>query len=1220
MTVERIGLNSRCFFRDSKTLIIRLEQGATILPGDTITIPAGRVPLAGNNAYLGRRVVNLRDISGTVSQNMNPTGPVIQIIGTHYTSTGNFIQFDGSASYGGAGRPFIGGYRWSLQGPTNNLNLLLAAYISTQNGPILSISSEFLLATQTYTISLTLTNWVGLTSTDSITFYVDRQIREQIFSNVSSKIYTHADNFLSFRVYSQNPQLCNGNPNISPLCAQGPNSFAWRRTSGAVIASRVDTTTLATSLTNTFTTPPFTLVGGRNYSISVTSISNSNPTTAFLVDPLLQNGPKGVGRDRFDVIVALDPLIAVISGGNARTQSYTQTLQLYGGDSYDPNGTPSNSITYRWSCVKIGNSTLPYGGCYANDYFALPQYQTAYVELSQFVLEPGVYTFYLDVAKNDSFGNPITASRTSANVTLYWGQSPSANIDVYDTDANTKNYYRPIPSHRLVLSGTSRPSNNAYVSNYTWVLVEGDFTLETSTGYNVNEADLIIPSGTLTPGATYTFGLYVLDSNSNSTFGGTGYAQITFTTDDAPHGGNCSITPTSGNQYTEFNISCTNFQDNLADYPLFYRFFIPSPDGSNIFPLSSGFVPSGVLTSLFPTSYSGPIQVYYEVTDRLGATDPFPYSVGVINVTFDPNAQPIFASESSADILQTVYNNNIPVVNSGRVENIAQLVYSILADLNIDNNSNNSVVNATYENPLGDGVDVTTEEALRLNLLRTAQTRLALEDSQIAGLQLLNIVNQVVGGDNVQTRTVVAKRLAAETAQAARNKRFTLEEAQNLGIASTTYNTTLQYYASQFLIDIIGSGRATSFNNVQLAVNTLSNLLQFSQAYFTTGSDGAAAVSSNIVTAINLILAQQSSNAVQNAPDLIWVSNNIVLAVRRNSLTCLPLDFTYGRVAVRFPQQLTSLLNTNSVTSAFAIVGYNPYSWKAYYPTGSDPGYPIGPAFSTNVAPEYGLSSRNLAAAPDTNNGQIPFNSPGSEAILGTAFVKAQLYDSATGAPIIYNSLSNPVVYLIPSNPNGVGNRTPQDIIGTYGEQCQSWNSSINDWYTGQCYATVNNTNGDTICECYEVTGAIYTTALPSSVVPAGPIITGAVPLGAFSSSSSSDFNRWWFLVLAAIILCCALCVLMLIALFTAIGKDRVEEGEEDYEIVETTTTVAVPEKEITPTGSPRPRMIEVPMDDDLESIALLRPVAQNGIIQYTESEVTEESSVEEPLTDEEED
>eukprot|EP01088_Endostelium_zonatum_P016141 TRINITY_DN423_c0_g2_i1.p1 TRINITY_DN423_c0_g2~~TRINITY_DN423_c0_g2_i1.p1 ORF type:complete len:839 (+),score=125.03 TRINITY_DN423_c0_g2_i1:41-2557(+) len=679
-TVLKIGLDARCFFQDLRTLIIRLQANATILPGDTITIPSQSIPFTGPNAALGKRALNLRPVSGQVSQNGAPSPPVVQIIGSTFISPSNFITLDGSTSYGAAGRPFVNGYTWTLRNP-NALSVNLANYVATQNGPVLQVPNSLLLATQTYIISLTVTNWVGLTSTGEITIFVGREIREEIYSNISSTVYTHADNPLSLRAFSTSPTLCTGNPNISPLCSNGPRSFAWRRTNGTVWEN-VGTVTLGTSLSNTLTIPQNTLVGGTNYTVTVTSISNASPQTAFLADPLLSGGPKGVGRNSYNLVVSTDSLIAVISGGDIRNQSYMQSLQLNGNDSLDPNNTPG-TLNYRWSCTKIGSGTnVPNGRCYANDYFALPQYQVAYVELPQFALEPGRYVFYLDVFKNDSFGVPLPTSRAQVIINLYWRATPSSSIDVFDTEAGTRNYPRPIANHRLVLSGSSRPSTNAYVTNYTWLLVAGDFALDNS--FNINDSSLILPAGTLTPGASYTFGLIVDDSNTNLTDENAdrGYSEISFITDDSPHGGSCSISPNSGSQYTEFYINCINFSDQLRDYPLFYNYFISTPDGSTTFPLSTGYIPSGALASLFPTSYSGPIEVFYQVTDRLGATDPFLYSAGTINVVFDQNAQPIFDYETNADIVNTVYQTSLDVFNSGRVENIAQLIYSLLTRLN----------------------------------------------------------------------------------------------------------------------------------------------------------------------------------------------------------------------------------------------------------------------------------------------------------------------------------------------------------------------------------------------------------------------------------------------------------------------------------------------------------------------------------------------------------
>jgi hypothetical protein len=156
-----------------------------------------------------------------------------------------------------------------------------------------------------------------------------------------------------------------------------------------------------------------------------------------------------------------------------------------------------------------------------------------------------------------------------------------------------------------------------------WRLMDGDINLAAVVP-SVTTPFLTIPANTLTPGAKYRIRLQARYGNdaSNSVFASAiGWAEVAFNVANAPWGGTCSITPTSGlADTTLFRIKCEGYEVNPLQFPLFFHYSILTSDNFDYF-LSSHYVPSNEQLSFLPTSgYSlcaSPIKYILTILQKL---------------------------------------------------------------------------------------------------------------------------------------------------------------------------------------------------------------------------------------------------------------------------------------------------------------------------------------------------------------------------------------------------------------------------------------------------------------------------------------------------------------------------------------------------------------------------------------------------------------------------
>jgi hypothetical protein len=161
-----LGAEPLCHWRNSRTLIARFGQAASLAIGDQLSLKPNLILAAGSSKPQNEPDLLELVVVGPDS----PAAPVAVIEGTSAVGWCDVLTLDASASYGSGGRDFVGGYVWALVPPEDNSTDIVEgveSYLAEQRDVVVSLDgpSLNLNTSRTYIFSLTLTNWLGLSST-----------------------------------------------------------------------------------------------------------------------------------------------------------------------------------------------------------------------------------------------------------------------------------------------------------------------------------------------------------------------------------------------------------------------------------------------------------------------------------------------------------------------------------------------------------------------------------------------------------------------------------------------------------------------------------------------------------------------------------------------------------------------------------------------------------------------------------------------------------------------------------------------------------------------------------------------------------------------------------------------------------------------------------------------------------------------------------------------
>uniref|UniRef100_A0A3B5AAD0 Polycystic kidney disease 1b n=1 Tax=Stegastes partitus TaxID=144197 RepID=A0A3B5AAD0_9TELE len=227
--------------------------------------------------------------------------------------------------------------------------------------------------------------------------------------------------------------------------------------------------------------------------------------------------------------VVHSPLVAVIKGGSHRLWPSFSDLVLDGSECHDPDVEPGgeDTLQYHWAWMTANSTESPFvkqpTGTISNRMTVLST-----------LLHPGtVYIFTLTVHKK---------GRSPASVTV--SEAPVLPLTVECVSCSVRS---PAPhisyNTPVVLAGQCEQCDDQ--AQYKWSAEDhSGLTLDldeltTSTGRH--SPNLVVRSGVLQPGRSYTFALDVSQPGS----GQSGSAILTIQPNNPPHGGQCDLSPES---------------------------------------------------------------------------------------------------------------------------------------------------------------------------------------------------------------------------------------------------------------------------------------------------------------------------------------------------------------------------------------------------------------------------------------------------------------------------------------------------------------------------------------------------------------------------------------------------------------------------------------------------------------------------------------------------
>jgi hypothetical protein len=471
----------------------------------------------------------------------------------------NTVNLNGASSSDPDGT--ISVYNWSqVSGPSQS-SISSAANSSTDvNGLIQGV----------YVFSLKVTDNNGATSTDAISITVNPAANISPVANAgSSKSITlptnsttldgslsaDPDGTISSYSWAQisgpgSSTITNGNTSLVTVSALVAGQYTFELTvtdnSGATAKSRVKITVSNSGIQppvanagadQTITLPvnSATINGGGSSAssgsiVSYVWVEKSGPSTitlsnaaqntvsnlqagkyVFSLTVTDQNGATGKDSVQITVLAAVNQAPVANAGAGSNITLPTNSVNLDGSKSFDPDGTIS---TYNWTRIAGPNTPASTGG------------NTALLNLSGLVA--GTYTYQLTVTDNSGAS---ASSRVKVIVTNAANKAPIANAG--------QNQQITAPASSVSLNGSASSDPDGTITAYSWATISGPGSV------TINNSNTATPSvAGLTPGG-YIFELTVTDNN-----GATAKDQIAVTVLPQPLQTNQAPVANAGNNQT----------------------------------------------------------------------------------------------------------------------------------------------------------------------------------------------------------------------------------------------------------------------------------------------------------------------------------------------------------------------------------------------------------------------------------------------------------------------------------------------------------------------------------------------------------------------------------------------------------------------------------------------------------------------------------------------
>jgi hypothetical protein len=542
-TVELFGEEPTCSWISVKTLRVSLGSEYTVVAGSTLTSLQGVIfSLNGFSTPLG-------SMSVTVQAPAEPPVPFHVVQGAPHTVIGSCdgVTLDFLASTGGAGKAMTAA--WAIVPSTYLTKLSSPEYgviqtlLDAQTESPLMIPAAALPGSRSYQLELTLTNWVGGTSTSLITVEKSALDIPRVLTSDTSDRITVATSDFQASVQVQ-PSSCTTADDFT---------YVWEQLTGPSI-------NIPSKSGEMLFIPRNTLQPGQIYSFRA--------KISLIFDPERKNTADVVVR-----VLSSDLKAFIADGDRLFSLSSGKPLVLNATEAYDPDADEmgDSALGVVWSCtVGDGGPT-----CFDEDTLVSYVYRsrssskktlTVPAEaLSSFATSGSTLVYKLALVKK------ARRAETEVRIQVTEDRVPAATITMA---AGTGK----VPGDKVLRLLGEAKLQGAMFFSYEWSVLSNNLDLTDSSLLLTTRTskDLVLKAGVMQPGAQYEFGLLVFADNT----GKPGKAYRTVVVNKAPTSGKCVATPPTGVAYnTSFTLQCSGFEDE--DLPLRYEYKV-NRNGANI--------------------------------------------------------------------------------------------------------------------------------------------------------------------------------------------------------------------------------------------------------------------------------------------------------------------------------------------------------------------------------------------------------------------------------------------------------------------------------------------------------------------------------------------------------------------------------------------------------------------------------------------------------------
>jgi len=503
-----------------------LDSDATILPGFSLSFKSGTIATVQDSSSCFTS-----PLSFVVKQPAQPLQVISHLLSSSQSlGACDSLHLDATLSAGSGGRKFW--FDWFLvpshQNPNAHLVNELLASFNNRTGAIF-LDSSYIIPGQTYEFAVQVSNFLGSSSSASITIHKYNAPRPLVTIDGTSPLIVYRGDAVDLRASASLPILsCDYVTFSGPFL--GTLEYFWSETTGFLGG------TLPPSNDPSHLLIPSDLLQPQH-------MYTFNVMVAMSHDLSVNNSAQ------FSVLVQAQSLVSLIAGGN-RTVSLSDTLVLDASSSYDPDNEPG-TLLYSWMCTTLDLSPcIQASGQVFAMTLSLPKYS-----VSAGLFAPGSFFFTVHVSKD---------SRHSASTVIIQFTSNVPQVTVFGPTNPVSIATAPF----VELTGIA--SSTLGVQSVYWKKSLG---LEASAGRNFfvlgqTALTAVIDSGSLLGGFTYTFTMYAED-----TTGATGFASLNIYVNAPPRCGFVSASPSEGFALsTEFGLVSQGWVDPDGNYPLQYSF------------------------------------------------------------------------------------------------------------------------------------------------------------------------------------------------------------------------------------------------------------------------------------------------------------------------------------------------------------------------------------------------------------------------------------------------------------------------------------------------------------------------------------------------------------------------------------------------------------------------------------------------------------------------